>query len=115
MFIKNDNNKICEFKGVDFISKLIEEKIASSNAKIIIREVVSDENGKITIEDVPGYYYFNAMAYNNNQPLNVIRFGNYVYVGYYGGIEEPYPDAAITLLFTPIRNTTVYVYYVNFD
>ena len=115
MYIKNDNDKICEFKSIDFIGKLIEEKITSSNAKVIIKEVVSDDNGKIIIEDVPDYYYFNAMAYDNNQPLNVIRFGNYVYVGYYGGIEEPYPEAAITLLFTPKKNITVYIYYVRFD
>ena len=114
LFIKNDNNKIVEFKTFEYIKNFIQSCITQTNTQIIVRETTSDENGMVIIEDISGYMYFNATAFDQGQPLNVIRFGNNIYVGYYGGAEVPTPGSAITLLFTPKPNMVVYVYYVRF-
>jgi hypothetical protein len=114
LFIKNDNNKIAEFKAFDYIENYIQSCITQSNTQVIVKETTSDENGMVLIEDVSGYTYFNATAFDRGQPLNVIRFGNNIYVGYYGGQEEPSSGSAITLLFTAKPHMLVYVYYVRF-
>lgn len=99
LFIKNSDDKII---GFNFESK-----------NIISREIVSDENGMIIIEDVEGYKYLNAVAFNQNQPLNVIRFGDNLYIGYYGGATTPSTSTPTDLLFTSISGVTTTVYYIS--
>lgn len=67
----------------------------------------------ILIETIDGYTYLNAIAFNNNQPLNVIRFGDNVYVGYYGGASIPSPYSPVDLLFTSISGVTTTVFYIS--
>lgn len=86
-------------------------KPLSSN--ILVRTVTSDSSGKIEIPQIDGYYFVNAVAYDNGYPLNVIRFGNYYYVGYYGGQEEPNASTAVTMMFTSKAGYEVTVYYVK--
>lgn len=83
------------------------------NDIFLIKEITSDSSGLITIEEIDGYRYFNSVAFNNNQPANIIRFGDNIYVGYYGGTSTPNTSEAITLMFTPLINHIVYVYYIK--
>ena len=76
---------------------------------------MSDSEGKLTIENIEGYTFFNAISYDNNYPLNVIRFGNYFYVGYYGGQSEPNASEAVSLMFTTKANQSVTVFYIKND
>lgn len=69
----------------------------------------------MTIETIDGYTFLNAISYDNNYPLNVIRFGNYFYVGYYGGQSEPNASEAVSLLFTTKANQSVTVFYIKND
>ena len=82
---------------------------------VLIRSIISDETGKVTIENIDGYTFLNAISYDNNYPLNVIRFGDYFYVGYYGGQSEPNASEAVSLMFTTKANQTVTVFYVKND
>lgn len=98
--------------GNIYLGNLTESpKPLSSN--ILIRTVTSDSSGKIEIPQIDGYYFVNAVAYDNGYPLNVIRFGNYYYVGYYGGQEEPNTSTAVTLMFTSKAGYEVTIYYVK--
>ena len=82
---------------------------------ILIQDSISDENGLITIPVLEGYEYIGGQAYyiSSNQPLMLIRFGNNVYTGYYGGASEPSPDTPVALLFTSIGNCTVKLFYIK--
>lgn len=96
--------------------EIITKNTVFSNGKaldIVSRTVTSDANGMIIIEDVDGYSFLNAVAYNNGQPLNVIRFGDNLYIGYYGGASTPSSSAVVDLLFTVIANVETTVYYIK--
>ena len=82
---------------------------------IITRSITSDSVGKINIEYIEGYTFLNAISYNRDRPLNVIRFGDYFYVGYYSGSNEPDTVGAVTVMFTTLSNQPVTVFYVKND
>jgi len=88
---------------------------STNGGGVLIREIVSDSEGKLTIENIEGYTFFNAISYDNDYPLNVIRFGNYFYVGYYGGQSEPNTSEAVSLMFTTKANQNVTVFYIKND
>lgn len=113
LFIKNDNDKIVEFKTFGYIENVIQSCITQPNTQIIVRETTSDEDGMVLIEDVSGYTYLTATSFDQGKPLNIVRFGDNIYVGYYGGAEVPSPTSAVALLFTPKPKMLVYVYYVR--
>ena len=84
---------------------------------LLIQETTSDANGLVNIPVVEGYQYIGGHAYytSSDQPLMLIRFGNYIYSGYYGGASDPSPDTPITVLFTSIGNCTVKLIYIKND
>lgn len=67
----------------------------------------------INVDQLDGYTFLDAVSFNNELPLNVIRFGDNFYVGYYGGSSLPSVDTAVSLLFTPIANQSVLLYYIK--
>lgn len=88
---------------------------STNGGGIIIKTIISDSDGKLTIEDIDGYTFLNAISYDNGRPLNVIRFGDYFYVGYYGGQSEPNTSEAVSLMFTCKANQYVTVFYIKND
>ena len=88
---------------------------STNGGGIITKTIISDSNGKLTIEDIDGYTFLNAISYDNNYPLNIIRFGDYFYVGFYGGQSEPNTSNAVSLMFTCKANQSVTVFYIKND
>lgn len=80
---------------------------------IIKRLVISDSAGKIDVAEVEGYTFLCAASFNNGYPLNVIRFGDYFYVGYYGGQSEPSTTEAVQLYFTCKASQEVTLFYIK--
>lgn len=81
----------------------------------LIQEITSESDGLVTIPTVDGYEYVAGTAYSSNstQPVNLIRFGDYVYTGYYGGSALPSTSSPVTLLFTSIANCQVKLFYIK--
>lgn len=80
---------------------------------IIIKKVISDSEGKIEVPLIDKYMFLEAVAFNNGLPLNVVRFGDYFYVGYYGGMDIPNPNTAVSLMFTVMTNYEVTLFYIK--
>ena len=126
LFMKNTDNEIVEFRSKQYVDNIIPKNVSElindigfitsadiPSSDILTHTVISDANGIVDVPVIEGYRYMNSVAFDRDLPLNVIRFGNYYYVGYYGGQEEPNGENAITLMFTAKANITVYIYYIK--
>lgn len=82
-------------------------------SEILIQKVTSDADGKIAIPTIDGYLFMEAVSFDNGLPLNVIRFGDYFYVGYYGGQSVPNSSTAVTLMFTSKAYYEVVLFYIK--
>lgn len=85
----------------------------STDSLVAVRVVTSDSDGLVNVPVIDGYTYVNAVSFDWGKPLNVIRFGDDIYVGYYGGSSIPNTDSAITLLFTSKANQEVTCFYIK--
>jgi len=82
---------------------------------VLKRKILSDSDGKLTIENIDGYTFLNGVSFDNGYPLNVMRFGDYYYVGYYSGQYEPNATTAVSLMFVTKANQEVTIFYIKDD
>lgn len=89
--------------------------VKMTNTTVKSHSTSSDSNGIIFIPQMEGYEFITGVAYatNSTQPLDVIRIGDNVYSGYYGSATTPTAETPFSVLFTPVSNCTVILYYME--
>lgn len=105
-------DKIITYNNLKYYDEQIKSYL-TSNLQIISRTITSDSEGKIVPEEIEGYQILNILSFDNGLPLNCIRFGDYYYVGYYGGSSTPNATSAVTVLFTTKANQECQIVYIK--
>lgn len=110
IIFKTTDNQNVEMASKNYVENTVN---TSGFSQFIVREITSDSDGLIAIPEIEGYSCFNVVSFDNGKLLNCIRFGDNIYVGYYGGSALPNTSTAVTVMFTTKAQQVCKVYYIK--